>query len=588
MTLRYRSLPSLRRKKLRTLLASKPGIRIIEAHDGLSALIGSTASIEDANGKTQAFDGLWVSSLTDSAAKGHPDTEVVDTSSRLQTIQEILQVSNKPIIVDGDTGGEPTQFEYFCSKLESLGVSAVVIEDKKYPKRNSLAADAVHILEDPHEFASKINRAKAVCLSNDFMIFTRIESFIAKRGLKDAIERAEIYLQSDADGIFIHSNEKSPEQIYEFMEAYAKLCARIGIIKPVISVPTTYNEATEAELYQHGFNIVIYANHLLRAAHKAMRETCESILTHKRSTEVLPNISPVKDIMEAVGFVDVKNKDKEYKRNSLPVIVLASGKPKGFADTELQYSPVSNIPVADHTLLTWQRKALSESGLDNITLVSGYAQDKLKITDMKEIYNSDFADTNVLFSLMLASSEMQNGFIMVFGDIFFDESLIKRYLLNANNDMLLLVDNTFNLQTRKRIKPTTDLVTLHRTNTMTLRKPNSITEHVADIGNDIPVEKATHEFIGIAKFSAAGAKLLCDTFEKMRSEQIDTTGNQDALRQLDFYAVIKRIIADGHTVESLEVTQGWSEVHNMTDIAAIEKTINRAKHNKKTPQPCLN
>lgn len=582
MTLRYRTLPHIRRRKLKMLLASKSGIRIIEAHDGLSALIGTTVNLEESDGTLQEFDGLWVSSLTDSAAKGHPDTEVIDTSSRLQTIQEILQVTNKPIIVDGDTGGQPTEFEYFCSKLESLGVSAVVIEDKKYPKRNSLAADAVHILEDPHEFAAKINRAKAVCLSDDFMIFTRIESFIAKRGLTDAISRAEIYLDSDADGIFIHSNAKTPEQIYEFMSAYEKLCARKGIIKPVISVPTTYNQATEQELFQHGFNIVIYANHLLRAAHRAMSDTCQSILRHRRSTECVPNIAPVKQIMELVGFTDVKEKDNTYKRHTTPVIILASGKPKGFTDTEFAKTPVSNIPIGNHSLLSWQRKTLSACGLDNISLVSGYKKEQLDTNGLNEIHNKDYADTNVLFSLMLASKQMQQGFIMIFGDIFFDENLITRYVLNAKNDILLLVDNSFNLHTRKRIKPTTDLVTLQQSDTLTLRKPNSITEQVADIGNDIPLENASHEFIGIAKFSATGAKLLNQTVCAMQQKVMPQAGNANALRQLNFYAVIKQLIADKHQVESIEVNQGWSEVHNMTDIAAIEKAINKSKKGKKT------
>lgn len=558
MTLRYRILPSKRRQQLRQLLHSKSGLRIIEAHDGLSGLIGSTISVKD-----QQFDGLWVSSLTDSAAKGHPDTEVIDTSSRLLTIQEILQVTDKPIIVDGDTGGQPTQFEYFCSKLENVGVSAVIIEDKKHPKRNSLEKDAIQKLEDPHEFATKVNRAKDVCLSDDFMIFTRIESFIAGCGLDDAIQRASIYLDSKADGIFIHSNVNTPEQIYAFMDAYKKLCDKKGFYKPVVCVPTTYNQVTDAELFEKGFSMVIYANHQLRAAYKAMVDVCESILENKRSYESLEKIAPVSAILEAVGFPDVKTKDVQYKKNTMPVVILGSGKPAGFSGTAMENLPVSSIPIAGETLIERQIATLKELELTDVTLVSGYGRDQLPNLSINEVNNKDFSSTKVANSLMLAQDKLANGFIMVFGDIIFHKKLLSNYLLNNSSDIVLLVDSSFNLNTRQSIKPTTDLVVLSEEHHH-IRKPNMLTEHVVDIGTHIPVDQATHEFIGIAKFSRRGFELLNAAYKKL---------NKSAL---DFNAVIKTLIDDGVTVDAVEVNRGWSEVHTMSDVAAIEKAINRS------------
>jgi len=567
MTLRYRLLPAKRRKQLKELLSAKRGLRFIEAHDGLSALIGTTITTQDKNGAEQEFDGLWVSSLTDSAAKGHPDTEVIDTSSRLQTIQELLQVTNKPIIVDGDTGGEPTQFEYFCSKLENMGVSAVIIEDKKYPKRNSLEKDAIQNLEDPHDFATKINRAKDICLSDDFMIFTRIESFIARQGLEDAINRASIYLDSKADGIFIHSNIDTPEQIYAFMEAYEQLCKKKGFYKPVVCVPTTYNKVTDDELFEKGFSIVIYANHQLRAAYKAMKDTCKSILTHHRSHECLKDIAPVSEILEEVGFADVKSKDVQYKKNPMPVVILGSGQPTGFIGTELETQPVSNLSIAGETLLSRQMGTLKALGLSNVTLLSGFAREKIPQENINEIYNEDFSKTKVGNSLMMAKDQLSDGFVMVFGDVIFDKKLLSNYLLSVDSDILLLVDNSFNLRTRQSIKPTTDLIVLHDNDATRLRKPNMITEPVIDIGNHVPLEKATHEFIGIAKFSKSGAELLKNAYEKLsRSEQ-----------SIDFNSMIKSLIADGANIEAIEVNHGWSEVHNMNDIATIEKDINRSQ-----------
>lgn len=457
----------------------------------------------------------------------------------------------------------------------------MVVEDKIYPKRNSLEADAAHILEDPHQFAMKINRGKEVCLSDDFMIFTRIESFIAGRGLDDAIYRAEIYLDSKADGILIHSNKPETDQVFHFMEAYQELCARKRVFKPVICVPTTYNHVTDIELFQKGFSIVIYANHLLRAAHKAMRETCRSILINKRSCEAQSSISNVKEIMEEVGFYDVKAKDEQYQENPIPVIILASGKPSGFADNAMRTEPVSNITLGGRPLLEWQLKMLSDVGLTNVTLISGYSRENLPKLKVNEIYNQKFSYTTLLHSLMLAKKVMADGFIMIFGDIFFDKHILSHYLLDVEQDILLLVDNSFNLQTRKRIKDTTDLVILNNSEEA-LRKPNRVTEKISDIGNDISLEKATHEFIGIAKFSQKGAKQFSEAFNGMVSELGENEEGKAAIAQLDFNAVIKRLIKDGVNIQALEVSRGWSEVHNMTDVAAIEKVINRTAQSQKT------
>ncbi|MDF1795004.1 MAG: isocitrate lyase/phosphoenolpyruvate mutase family protein [Coxiellaceae bacterium] len=580
MTLKHRLLPAKRRKLLRDLLASKPGIRIIEAHNGLSGVIGATAATEDEQGNTIEFDGLWVSSLTDSAAKAHPDTEVIDTSSRLLTIQEILQVTDKPIIVDGDTGGQPTQFEYFCSKLENLGVSAVVIEDKRFPKRNSLEVDATHILEDPHVFAQKINRAKEACLSDDFMIFTRIESFIANRGLDDAVARADIYLDSKADGVFIHSNKKNADQVLAFVEIYKELCKKKGVNKPLIAVPTTYNTITDEELFAKGFNIVIYANHQLRAAQQAMQDACQSILSHKRSTEISQVIAPVKQVMEVVGYFDVKDTDAKFVKDSMPAILLASGKPVGFADTDLDNLAISAIPVDGKTLLERQLAKLKNAGLSDVTVVTGYCRETVPENTAKECYNEDFAKTGLLHSLMMAARNFQDGFMLIFGDIYFSKHLL-RYLLKVDGDMLLMTDNSFNLRTRQSIKSTTDLVTLEHDDE-NLRRPKLITEKVLAIGNNLPLDQASHEFIGVAKFSAKGAKQLLDQYEAMEKVAMQTDDGLEELYQLDFNTMLQSMIDNNCDVRAVEVSQGWAEVHNLTDVATIEKMINRGKHNKQS------
>ncbi len=295
---------------LKQSIARKGFVRILEAHSGLSGIVAENAQVE-VEGEVLEYDGLWESSLTDSATKGMPDASIVGYDSRTHTIDEILNVTTKPIIVDGDTGGEPVQFEYLVRHLERLGVSAVIIEDKVYPKRNSLDSSASQELEDPTVFSDKLSAGKEVTVTDDFMVIARLESLIAGKGLNDALERAEQYVLAGADGIMIHSSDKDYDEILQFAQAYESLCQRLRRRPVLVSVPTTYNTITDAELVANGFNIIIHANHLLRASYKAMCEAAQAILVSGRSLEADPLCASVPDIFSSVGFDQVIQKDRQ-------------------------------------------------------------------------------------------------------------------------------------------------------------------------------------------------------------------------------------------------------------------------------------
>ena len=286
--------PDIRRRMLRRLIAAKPIVRILEAHNGISSLIVEESKVE-VEGEIREFDGIWVSSLTDSTAKGKPDTEYVDRTSRVQTINDILEVTTKPIILDGDTGGPVEHFELFVRNMERLGVSAVIIEDKSGLKRNSLfGTDVTQQLEDMDVFCEKISKAKKAQVTSDFMIISRIESLIANVGMDEALKRAKAYIEAGTDGIMIHSRQKDGKEIFEFMKEYQKFEYKV----PAISVPSSYNAFKEEELIEAGFNVVIYANHLLRSAFPAMQRTAESILMNKRSLEADEYCMSIKEILE--------------------------------------------------------------------------------------------------------------------------------------------------------------------------------------------------------------------------------------------------------------------------------------------------
>ena len=288
--------PDIRLKTLRRLINAKKIVRICESHSGLTGLIIENTHVM-VNNIRHEFDGMWASSLTDSTSKGKPDIEAVDLTTRLHDLNDALEVTTKPIIFDGDTGGKMEHFAFTVRTLERLGISAIIIEDKVGLKKNSLFGTAVKQEQDTIEgFCAKIRTGKQAQITEDFMIIARIESLIAGKGIDDAMQRALAYIEAGADGIMIHSKEKSGEDIKQFCKALREMNASI----PIVVVPTTYNHITEDELSSWGVNIVIYANHLLRAAYPAMVNCAKSILEHGRSLEANDLCMPIKEILELI------------------------------------------------------------------------------------------------------------------------------------------------------------------------------------------------------------------------------------------------------------------------------------------------
>lgn len=298
MFIKNRILPDERRKKLKKILESN-NVRAIEVHNGISGLIAEKSSFEK-DGIQKEFDALWISSLTDSVAKGYPDEEIISVDSRISTVDQIINITSKPIIYDGDTGGFLEQLNYLIKRLEIFGVSAITIEDKKYPKVNSLIENGKHVLEDKEKFSEKIKYAIRSRSSKDFMIIARIESLICGEGQDKAIERAISYIEAGADSIMIHSKNTSPDEILTFASLYNKIDFPYGR-KPLMCVPTTYNIVTEEELIKAGFNIILYANHQLRASYLAMKNVCHDILSHDSSSYSLLRCCSLKEILEVVG-----------------------------------------------------------------------------------------------------------------------------------------------------------------------------------------------------------------------------------------------------------------------------------------------
>ena len=290
------AMPEFRRGRLKKLIKICDIVKTIEVHSGLTGLIAEKTVVGDSSGLDQ-FDAMWISSLCDSTAKGKPDIELVDMTSRIRTIDDVMDVTTKPIILDGDTGGLVEHFVYNVRTLERMGVSAVIIEDKVGLKKNSLFGTEVEQTQDTIEnFCEKIKAGKRALRTKEFMIIARIESLILEKGMEDALSRARAYVDAGADGIMIHSRKKTAEEIFAFCDAFRAEDKQT----PVVVVPTTYSDTYESELKAHGINVVIYANQLTRSAFPAMEHTAKTILKNHRAKEVEEQLIPFKEIITLI------------------------------------------------------------------------------------------------------------------------------------------------------------------------------------------------------------------------------------------------------------------------------------------------
>lgn len=288
--------PDIRLKRLHRLIDVKPIVRVMEVHNGLCGLMIENIAVE-VDGFPREFDAMWSSSLADSTARGKPDIEAVDMTSRIITVNNVFEVTTKPMIFDADTGGQPEHFAFTVKTLERLGVSAVVIEDKIGLKKNSLLGTSVVQQQDTIEhFCNKIGTGKQAQITDDFMIVARIESLILQKGVKDALERTAAYIDAGADAIMIHSRNQQPDEILQYCEQYSQLDHRV----PLVAVPSSYNRIYENDLIKAGVKVVIYANHMLRSAYPAMLRVVQSVLKHGRSFECEGDCMSLDDILNLI------------------------------------------------------------------------------------------------------------------------------------------------------------------------------------------------------------------------------------------------------------------------------------------------
>ena len=549
MTFESRKLPGERISSLVEIIQEKGHAIGIEAHSGLSGLV--TEKLD--------FDFIWESSLTDSASKGLPDASIVGNESRLHTIDEILNVTTKPMIVDGDTGGDEDNFRFLIKRLENQGVSAVIVEDKIFPKRNSFGGTVGSGMEDPNIFAEKLKVGMETKSSEKFLIIARLESLIAGLGMNETMLRAEKYILAGVDGIMIHSKLKDPSEVIEFIPKYEKLCERLERRPYLIAVPTTYNSISDKELIKSGVDIIIHANHLLRASYIAMTEAANLILKSGRSLEVDSKISSVKEIFSVVGYDKIIERDKE-KTPEITGLIVSAGDHK-INNINRSLNKISGKPLISHQIETFKK-----AGIENVKITVNNSDEFNKFKDkaVNFIQIDTTGSDQLLDSIMSGFNSIDEPTILAYGDIMFNEKIVSR-LISNEYDIVIAVDSTYKYH-KHEIDKKLELVSYKNNNVDNTRRKLKMTDiyEISKLGKDLDLEEAESEFFGLVYLSSTGISLLKSSYERLMAS---------GKRSNSFIDIMNFMIDEKIKIVCNEFNGGWIELHTDNDFKLAEKEL---------------
>lgn len=541
---------------LRQRLSSGQIVRVMGAHNGLGArLIERTG-----------FDGVWASGLEVSTAFGLPDANILTMTENLEAARAIHEATRLPVICDCDTGyGNASNVRHMVRRYEAAGLAAIVIEDKIFPKVNSFIPDGQD-LAPIGEFVGRIQAAKATQNSPDFMVFARVEALIAGMGLEEALRRANAYADAGADGIVIHSKSASPDEIMAFASSWKRPV-------PLVSIPTTYYRVTAEELQKAGFSMVIYANHGLRAAIRAMESTFRQIRQTGTTAGAEPQIATLKEVFELQGMKDVKEDERRFSgEEPVRVVIPAARDHKLQTDLGelLQERPLCMLEVGGKTLLERQMEVLRSVGASEFHIVGGRLHEKIKAEGACVLFNPDHGKYNCAQSVLFAQEHLQGKSLVVYSDILFDRQIPEK-LVQSPHPITLVIDRAY--QSLPAREKGLDLVAADpslvgeggRRLRLDLFKP------IRRIGRKIASANPTHEFIGIAFFRDRGAEELKAAWREARVQfQGKPFYEAPSVEEADLNDLFQYLIDRGTPVFGMEVEHGWSEIHSWEDYERVQ------------------
>jgi len=540
-------------EKLRELFR-KPGFfRLIGAHNGLTARLGERAG----------FEGIWASSLEMSASHAVPDANVLTMTDYLDMAISMNDVVSIPVVVDVDQGyGNSTNVIRMVKKFEKAGVAGVMMEDKLFPKQNSLLADGRQELAPIAEFVGKIMAAKNAQKTEEFMVMARLEALIAGWGQEEAMKRAKAYVKAGADAIMIHSKNEDPKEVIDFVTSWKEDV-------PLVIVPTTYYNFTEDKIRQYSqIKMVIYANHGIRTIVKSVSETFNEISKNGGTHTVVPKIAPVKEVFELQDTFVMKEEEKKFLKTGkeIKAIIPAAG---GSSYTPLfkdllQDRPLTMLDINGKSILQRTVEILNKCGIRDINVITGYKEEAINVEGIKLIHNREYKQKSILHSIIEGLENVDGDTLLVYADIVFDKSIIDR-LLTCEKDINLAIDISYREENYDKVY---DLVVAKRSPTkgkgvLSCGKENPILK----IGRNVKRGEATHEFFGILFLSQKGLKTIKKEFSIMKEKASKINGID--IDKADFSDFLQELINKRIQIDSMEVSKGWTEIHTFDDYKKV-------------------
>ncbi len=530
--------------KLRELLKGNRPILITGAHNPLSAKLVQEAG----------FDGIWASGFEISASFGVPDANFLTMSENLEVCEAMANGVEIPIVADCDNGyGNAINVIRTAREFEKAGIAAICIEDNIFPKRCSFYAGVQRELVPVEEHVGKIKAAQDARRSDDFLVIARTEALIAGWGQAEALKRATAYAQAGADAVLVHSKSKTFDELKEFASQWT-------LDTPLVAVPTIYAQTTASELHEHGFKIVIYANHGLRSCIKAMRETFTVLKDQQYAAAVDDRVVPLNDVFEIIGVSDLRANEKIYLPaggEQVTSIILAAGYEKNL-EPLISEKPKGMLDIKGKSILERQVGLLNDVGVKEVAVVRGYKKEMIDLPNVRYYDNDRYQEVGELVSLFTAEKELDGRVVLMYGDILFERSVLER-LLKSSADIALVVDNTWSATAAKAPNGPPDLVHFSA--------PDAPGEKaIAKIGAKVPSDEAHGEFIGMAMFSARGSQQIKEAYARTLEEYKGKSFYEsDSVEQGSFTDLIQRGIDDGLKVSAVEITKGWMEVDTFED-----------------------
>ena len=538
-------------KELRELFQKEGVIRIVGAHDGLTAKLVERAG----------FDGVWASGLEISASHGVPDANILTMTQCLEAASIMNDAVTIPVVADCDTGfGNSNNVIFMVRKYEAAGIAAVTIEDKLFPKVNSYIPGRQD-LAPMAEFVGKILAAKNAQQTEDFMVIARIEALIAGWGQEEALKRAHAYVGAGADAIVIHSKSNVPDEIVGFANAWDNRA-------PLIIIPTSYPVLTSEELEKLGIKMVIYANQGLRASIRAISEVLAEIRRTGRLDTINNRIVPMSEVFDLQGMTQMKEGEKLYLRSGeepIGVIMPAAGAPRNQESLEplLQDIPLAMLDINGKPLLQRNLETLNKCKLYDVSVIRGYNKEAFTVEGVTYLDNPKYQSEHIVTSIMTAEAAMTGKTLIIYSDILFEGSLIER-LKSLNSDFLIVIDNSFRMTAGRNRK--LDLVIVREK----LASGHRILTYdhlyqVERLRAVLPSEEDAEfiaEFIGIAMLSKKGSEIFRREYRRALSDYEDKPiGEADNIFQASLMDFLQHLIDLDYKVEALQVNSGWMEIH---------------------------